>query len=373
MKTKFFCFLSPLFLIIGCSSDSGNKAFSDVFDDAPKIKGKPSYLNSPYVTAGDRVYMVGHQNGSFPELGWHIKDEMGGIWNHPIKLMDGFDVILKFNNENISLNSASSFTNYPFGNKHQFSLTNKNLEVDRFQFVPDSMSGISVEYTFRNTGSEPLKFEFEFIGHSDLRPTWLGERTQMMDGVDTATFLDEEGKWLVKDENNTWYVIYGSKEQSISHSEIENNYLGTGISNSLNYAFEIGAGETKNITFIIAGSYTSKEDALQTYEAIQENSLDYLSSKKERYALLANQSKLTISDKNLEQAFEWLKYNCDWLIQTVPEIGTGITAGIPDYPWWFGVDSEYALKGYMAIGQTDAVYSTIICIFNLGSIPMEWR
>lgn len=46
-------------------------------------------------------------------------------------------------------------------------------------------------------------------------------------------------------------------------------------------------------------------------------------------------------------------------MQEVPEIGTGITAGIPDYPWWFGVDSEYALKGYMAVGQTEPVYKTI--------------
>ena len=54
-----------------------------------------------------------------------------------------------------------------------------------------------------------------------------------------------------------------------------------------------------------------------------------------------------------------MKYNSDWLVRTVPEVGTGIAAGIPDYPWWFGVDSEYSLKGYMAIGQTETVYKTI--------------
>ncbi|WP_372946665.1 trehalase family glycosidase, partial [Muriicola sp.] len=52
-------------------------------------------------------------------------------------------------------------------------------------------------------------------------------------------------------------------------------------------------------------------------------------------------------------------------VRTVPEIGSGITAGIPDYPWWFGVDSEYALKGYMAIGQTEAVYNTIALLDSL--------
>jgi len=50
----------------------------------PFIEGKTQYLMSPFVTAGDRVYMIGYQDGSFPDLGWHIDGEMGGIWDHPI-------------------------------------------------------------------------------------------------------------------------------------------------------------------------------------------------------------------------------------------------------------------------------------------------
>lgn len=34
----------------------------------PYIEGKTEYLTSPFVTAGDRVYMVGYQDGSFPDL-----------------------------------------------------------------------------------------------------------------------------------------------------------------------------------------------------------------------------------------------------------------------------------------------------------------
>ena len=59
------------------------------------IRGKTEFLNSPYVTAGDRVYMVGNQDGTFPDIGWHIDGEMGGIWDHPIKLMDGFSAGLQ--------------------------------------------------------------------------------------------------------------------------------------------------------------------------------------------------------------------------------------------------------------------------------------
>lgn len=62
--------------------------------DSPSIGGKTDDINGSIVTADDPVFMLGHQNGSFPELDWHIIGEMGGIWNHPIKLMDGFDIEL---------------------------------------------------------------------------------------------------------------------------------------------------------------------------------------------------------------------------------------------------------------------------------------
>src|SRR4051794_14532584 len=44
----------------------------------------------PYVAAGDRAYLIGTQDGDFPDLGGHVPGEMGGLWVHPIKLLDGF-------------------------------------------------------------------------------------------------------------------------------------------------------------------------------------------------------------------------------------------------------------------------------------------
>ena len=43
-----------------------------------------------YLTPGDRTYIVGTQNGNFPDLGSHVKGEMGGLWMPPVKLVDGF-------------------------------------------------------------------------------------------------------------------------------------------------------------------------------------------------------------------------------------------------------------------------------------------
>ncbi len=90
VRTAFF-----MLLFMNCSQQGKHSGhFYGQLTNMPSLSGKPEYLASPFVTAGDRVYLVGFQDGSFPALGWHIKGEMGGIWDHPVKLMDGFSACM---------------------------------------------------------------------------------------------------------------------------------------------------------------------------------------------------------------------------------------------------------------------------------------
>ena len=345
-----------IFLLLGCTSGS-EEQLSIILDNSPNIQGKDAYLSSPYVTAGDRLYMVGNQDGTFPALGWHIKGEMGGIWNHPIKLMDGFEVNVTVNGKILPLNKASQFVNYPYANKHIFQFEEEGLIIERIQFVPDNIQGILVQFIIRNNTQETVESNVNFVGHSNLRPTWLGERSNMIDSKDVSKF--EEDYWVVKDSLNPWYTIFGSDRAPISSKTMEEPDKINGTSDALEYLVEIPAKSEKTLNFAITGSYISKEEATNAHHSILENFIPLALAKKARYMELTKQSKLTIPDKDLQETYEWLKYNCDWLVRTVPEIGTGIGAGIPDYPWYFGVDSEYALKGYMAIGQEEVVKQTI--------------
>lgn len=346
-------------LSFSCTKDVKQTTMDAILAESPNIDGKTEYLDSPFVTAGDRVYMVGHQSGSFPELGWHISGEMGGIWNHPIKLMDGFDVHLNWEDHSITLNRASKFTNYPMANMHEFAFPEKELKIKRWQFVPDATEGILIQFEIQNEGAAKQIFSLDFVGHADLMPTWLGERTNMIDSADTSQYNSTIKGWVVKDAKNPWFVSYASDLSPERKGAAENSFSGNGVSNTLGYAVEINPNETQTLNFAIAGSYTSEQEAVNTLTDILNTWPEKAQAKKERYEVLANQTKLTIPDEDLQQTFEWLKYNSDWLVRTVPEIGTGIGAGIPDYPWWFGVDSEYALQGYMAIGQDETVYKTI--------------
>lgn len=356
-----------LTILSSCKDKNSIQSLHDLAKNTSSIEGKTEYLNSPYVTAGNRVYMVGHQNGTFPDLGWHIKGEMGGIWNHPIKLMDGFDIKVYEETDTLTLNNAQSFTNYPFANKHTFLWETKNIEIERWQFVPDDKQGIVVQLRIVNKGPE-RKVKLKFSATTDLRPTWLGEQTNMIDGKDLAAYDAEQQIWKIKDSLNNWHTVFGSstgyKKTSKTGTQPTNNNT---VLNSIEDVVLLQANTSQLINYIIAGSYTSEKEALQSYTDIKSNINTDFIAKQERYKNLAAQSKLTIPDKKLQQTFTWLKYNCDWLIRTVPEVGSGITAGIPDYPWWFGVDSEYALKGYMAIGQKEAVYNTISLLDSLSN------
>ncbi len=354
MKKTLFVLLG--LFVLACAPQT-QQPLTDILQDSPNISGKEDYLESPFVTAGDRVYMVGHQDGSFPPLGWHIKGEMGGIWNHPIKLMDGFEAQLITDLGVLPLENASPFTNYPYANKHTYTFENEGLLIERVQFVPDGKQGILVQFILKNNGEDNFEGEFNFVGHSNLRPTWLGERSNMIDSKDSGSF--EESHWVVKDSINSWYTVFGSDQSPLSSETLSDSLKPNGASHSLTYAVTIPAKSETTLNFSIAGSYHSKEEAISTFFDILTNHHAMATEKKLRYEQLAQQSKLTIPDKQLQETFEWLKYNCDWLVRTVPEIGTGIGAGIADYPWWFGVDSEYALKGYMAVGQDDIVEQTI--------------
>lgn len=351
MKFRLTIFCLCCFLAVSAQQD-----ISDLYKNDPSIEGTQEYLPSPYVTAGNRLYMVGHQDGSFPDLGWHIPGEMGGIWNHPIKLMDGFEASIELDGQTTTLDKAKKFVNYPSANKHIFNFPDNKLEVERWQFVPDDIQGIVVQFIIKNNSEENLHIQFSFTGMVDLRPTWLGEETGMVNSRDSIGYSEDLKAFVGKDLKNPWFVTFGGERDPLSHTSLEENKSTRG---ELVYNLQIASEDEQILTFYITGSYISLEDAIVTLESLKKNYPELIKEKQQRYSQLAKNSALTIPDKKMQQTFEWLKYNSDWLVRKVPEIGTGIGAGLPDYPWWFGVDSEYALQGYMAVGQTDPVYKTI--------------
>lgn len=356
----------PLYICINLLNAFQNinaqQALQTLMSQAEFIKGKEKYLETPFVTAGNRLYMVGNQSGQFPDLGWHVEGEMGGIWDHPIKLMDGFSASVSINNRQICLDKANEFINYPFANKHIYTNISEGLDIERFQFVPDNKEGMVVEYTFINKNNSPIEIQFEWTGHTDLRPVWLGERTNMIDAPDKAKWDAQNYAWLAKDDKNNWFVMFGANVRAVQHhqnSACPFVSQGQTCSASLVYEIIVPANGKMQLPFTIAGSFQSAVLAKKTFTDIQKNAFSYLNSKILRYQKIEQTSSVTLPDKKIEQAFRWLKYNTDWLVKNVPNVGNGVTAGLPDYPWWFSADGYYTLAGLIALGEKQICYDEV--------------
>jgi hypothetical protein len=362
------------FLFFNCNTRSQKKPLQELVHDLPSLQGKKEYLSSPYVTAGNRVYMVGYQDGTFPDLGWHIAGEMGGIWDHPIKLLDGFKVVLSLNTgrDSFCLTNASVFINYPVGNLHIFNWQQQQIQVSRFQFVPDGEEGLEVEFIIRNDGKEERAISFSFTGMIDLRPVWLGEQTGMIDAPDSVWYDKDMFAMLGKDKKNDWYTIVGSpikpdKNDTISKACYQER-KGLGKDATLSYKISVpGNGGRVIIPFVIAGSYHSAESAKATYKKLIRQASSKLEEKIKRFQEIKNTADLKVPDSTIQTMFEWVKYNNDWLVREVPEVGRGLSAGLPDYPWWFGCDNTYALQGVLAIGQPEIVKSTLQLLHKISA------
>lgn len=372
LKFKEYACLLVLSLFIACSQEGIEDDTYPDLSDVPSIKGRPDYLASPFVTAGDRVYMVGHQDGSFPDLGWHIAGEMGGIWDHPIKLMDGFaaSITVEGSDDTFCLNNAGEFVNFPVGNLHRFKWEEEGLSVTRFQFVPDKKEGLVVQFRISNETAENKEIIFSFTGMTDLRPTWLGERTDMIDSPDEIVYDGKLDAVIASDQNNPWYTAFGSSLRSLDYREkgadcVPPERKGSGKNGTLSFALTLGVREEKVVPFFIAGSYTSAEVLRENYESLKKNSHTELLRKIERFRKIDAASRLTIPDKSMEQMYGWLKYNMDWLVRHVPEHGLAVSAGLPDYPWWFGADMAYALQGILATGDHELVRHSITLLHHM--------
>lgn len=355
----FLCFVLLGIGLLACQP--AHKSSSELLNltrslvDLPVLRGKSAYLASPFTTAGNQMYLVGHQDGRFPDLGWHIEGEMGGLWLHPIKLTDGFVVELSHPSaQRTCLDQAVLFKNYPIASQHDFLWPEFNLEIQRTQFVTDSIPGLVVEVQIKNKGSASFEGNLNFTNQVDLRPVWLGERTGMEDQPDEIEYDQQQATWMAKDQGNNWYCVWRASlpgEESLP-AACTPETTGQGAKVASIHTLNIPAGGRQVVQFYITGSSASREEALQRLEILEQDLLPLFRAKRNHYQRIAQTAVLEVPDTILAQAWEWTKYASQWLRFDLPQ-GTGIAAGIPDYPWWFGCDQTYSVRGLVTVGMGD--------------------
>jgi glycogen debranching enzyme len=353
-----------------------------------------------YVAAGDRAYVIGSEDGRFPPMGWHIRGEMGGVWAHPIKLLDGY----WFSVDNTWLPAASKFTTGAGYVQMNFPNTN-GLDVTRTEFSPDGSPVTLTGLTLRNPGSTSRSFRLTMDARSEVMSSypwgWTTPNAKEFNGKDQGSYDPSTGTLTFQESGKPWYAAVRASvtpNQGVVNSaswgpvteEERAGYLenGNGTGGSLRWNLTVGGGQETTLWVAVAGSQTSKSAATGALTTALKNPANLLTQKvAARQALLAR-TDVSLPDSTLEQAFDWGKLNMADLtrtvtdakirdvdegraypapVATIPKL-TGIGAGYPDYPWYFGTDGAYTAYPLVASGQWDTAMNHLRSIRDVSRV-----
>ena len=328
-------------------------------------------LGHPYVTAGNRVYSVATQHGEFPEIGWRQPSEMSGVWDPPFKLLDGFWLGFTFGQielihpgEKIHwLSQASRWQMTPGEVAIHYQLP--EIEVIRREYGVDDHEAMLLRVEVINHSGKPLSCTLHFLARTDLRLAWLGkDRLPWRDGRDEAIYLDELACIAAYNTINPIFVLFGAQRRPAGvtiGSELwaTRQTEGQGISARLSYTLSLPTDAAEELLFTIAGSTRSSDAAFTTFRYVQKGAEAICERQCRAYQHLLARCALHSDDELIDTAFGWAKVTLQMLERTVPGTGQGISAGLPDHPWWIGNDTAYATLPLVASGQFELALASL--------------
>ena len=344
-----------------------------------------------YVAAGDRAYVVGVQDGSVapaPGIGWHITGQMGGVWAHPIKLLDHFQFYL---NDKL-LPPATTFVSGAGYVRLELPLT-QGIEISETQFAPDGLPVVLVGLHLRSLSPGTTSAKLAIVAQSELIAAypWTGTKpaSELLHQPDQVTYDSEAGALqftgpgYAEPERPSWYALVGAgidrDDRDTGFESLGASDLGPaglnnkGATGTLTFLVTLRGQSSTTVWFAIAGSNVAKSEAswaLRLGLAFPEALLRTKVSGRQEVLSLAQ---IHVPDSSIQAAFDWGKLNLADMRRTVRNVmvrdtleGTvypdpiaqipvlsGFGAGYPDYPWFFGTDGAYSVFPLAAIGQWD--------------------
>jgi hypothetical protein len=335
-----------------------------------------------YVATGDRAYIVGTQDGSFPGMGFHIKGHMHGVWAHPLKLLDSYAFFL----DGSAFPAATKFTSGPGFIQLDYPATSNGLQISQTEFAPDGQPVALIGLSIHNRGTAPASTNLTFAPISEILPAfpWSGTMptSDSLDQADSVTFDPLISGLVFQEPQKPWYaMVAGAVKRTGPQDTVQ--FAGASslmeklgptekrATGQLSWRVTIARGSTVNIWFAVSGTHTNKNEA---YGALLFGLADPQRLLKQKIQARLNflaQSDAQIPDPAIQAAFNWAKFNLADMRRVVTDAqirdtmeGTvypaplasfpflsGFGAGYPDYPWFFSTDGAFTTYGLTATGQ----------------------
>jgi hypothetical protein len=356
-----------------------------------------------YVAAGDRAYIVGVQDGSVPPsgLGWHITGQMGGVWAHPIKLLDHFQFYLNGQ----LLPAATTFVSGT-GYVRQELPAVQGVAISETQFAPDGLPVVLVGVALSSSSPGTTSITLAIVAQSELIAAypWSGTTptSESLHQQDQVTYDSETGALqFTQPGESSWYALVSAAAEQDDHAvgfeSLGASGLGpagshNGAGGQLTYRITFAGQSSTTIWFAIAGSNAGKTEAAWALKLGLAFPRLLLGTKISDRQEVLSRAKIQVPDADpmIQAAFDWAKLNLADMRRTVQNMevrdtqeGTvypspinpvpipiisGFGAGYPDYPWFFGTDGAYTTFGLSVVGQWDEAKNHLNTVRQISQI-----
>ena len=322
----------------------------------PMLRTHPLQDETPFLLAGPKLYEFGAMDGTFPAVG-RLDGDQGGLWSHPIKLLNGFDVEVREAGQRPWRLVGPDRFEHQFATA-TFEFNRSGLRAIRRDFVPEEESALISQFTLHNDTDKTRTLTLQFTGAVNLRPSY---ESQLTNGVDVVEYKDGLMQGYDTRMADQWGVVFGADRRP-SEQRVDGNQ---GV---LSYALELAPGGETTLQFLILGEHTNGVNGARSrFPALLQQAGESLARKQAHYReRILGGVKFTSSDAAMTDAFLCAKAN---VVLSLMDLRPGypapfLAAGFPIYTWLFGCDSLHSTPGVAAAGFAAEARDTLRCLLH---------
>ena len=328
-----------------------------------------AHPDSPAVTAGSGAALIGAQSGLFPDMGYAVPGEMGGLWAGGMKICDGFFLAV----DDVPLRESDAYEAHPVASAFHYRMQAQGLHVVRRQFIPDGVGGCVIELTLENLRNAPRMAEISFTVRTDILTVAAARGEDGLElGRDVGEYDEKTQAFYARDSRNPWHAVWGADSKSrVLSADLPQeiygfgNTQGKGINGRLFYRMRLGALAQGTMRLFIAGGFASRSKAEDALALLRERADVMLGEKEARVSALMQRSEAKLPAAELTQCFNWAKIYGDWLTRTLPRGGCALCVDLTEHPSLYGEGWAQAIGGLLPLGGANAAQEMLRTLVRL--------
>lgn len=310
-------------------------------DDIWEAEAHPT---TPVFISGKRIYAITTIGGATHPFGeWHLRGKMGGVWAHPLRVLDGWTLTLEAYGATTPLDHATHCDLFGAYVTRHFPVG--DLALEWTEFAAEDQPHYYATLLARNNGVAPVEATVSLRAETDLRFCWFG-------GVAPA-----EPELRILPDGVAWRApgAYAGVTVTLT-SATPARWDIAGRTVQARFPLTLQPGEALALQWRLA---VQRDDAPPPGNVLRA-AVDAMSAKIALYRSMAGEMRLETPDHDVNRFWQVARQNVRMLTADYrPALAPYLLAGLPEYPQLFGCDTAYSVPGVVAGGFADIARSAL--------------